>query len=99
MTNADYISRELLLKKLNDFSLKISGSANAMALAVMGETKKSIMKVIKEQPTAFDLDKVIRKLRNIQLESSSSEFDYGIDTAITILKSATNTENGKRGIT
>lgn len=46
-----------------------------------------IREVIGEQPTAYDVDKVVERLRNIQMESSSSEFDYGIDRSIEIVKS------------
>ena len=42
---------------------------------------------INELPAAYDVDKVVKRLRNIQMESSSSEFDYGIDRAIEIVKS------------
>ena len=39
----DLISRSALLEELKDFRMTITGSANAMALVVMDETKKSIM--------------------------------------------------------
>lgn len=58
----DLISREALLEELDSFSLKIGGSANAMALVVMDETKKSIAKMIENQPTAFDLESVIQQI-------------------------------------
>ena len=58
----ELINRSLLLEELNDISLNISGSANAMALVVMDETKKRIAKIIEEQPAAFDLDKIVKKI-------------------------------------
>ena len=36
----DLISRSALLKEINNFSIRITGSANAMAIAIMEETKK-----------------------------------------------------------
>ena len=59
----DLISRKALLEEVDNFSLGIGASANAMALVVMGETKKSIAKMIENQPTAFDLESVIEKLK------------------------------------
>ena len=54
----DLISKNTLLEKLKDFRMTITGSANAMALTVMDETKKSIMRIIEEQPIAYDVDEV-----------------------------------------
>ena len=48
----DLINKNTLLEKLKDFRMTITGSANAMALTVMDETKKSIMRIIEEQPIA-----------------------------------------------
>ncbi len=50
------IDADLLLEELNSFSMRITGSTNAMALMVMAETKKSIAKMIDEQPTAYDVE-------------------------------------------
>lgn len=50
----DLISRRELLEGLKDFRMLITGSANAMALTVMDETKKSIMRIIEEQPTIYE---------------------------------------------
>ena len=56
------IDADLLLEELNSFSMKITGSANAMALMVMGETKKSIAKMVDNQPTAYDVDEKVKQM-------------------------------------
>lgn len=58
----DLISRSALLEEINNFSMRITGSANSMAITIMEETKKSIAKMIDEQPTAYDVDKVVEKI-------------------------------------
>lgn len=63
----DLISRNKLLEELNGFSMRITGSANAMALVVMDETKKSIVKMIEEQPKAFDLESVIEQIKEEEI--------------------------------
>lgn len=37
-------------------------------------------------PTAYDVEKVVERLRHLQIKSNSSEFDYGIDKAIEVMK-------------
>ncbi len=59
----DLISRSALLEEINNFSMRITGSANTLAITIMEETKKSISKVIDEQPTAYDVDKVVDQIR------------------------------------
>lgn len=56
------IDADKLLEELSSFSMRITGSANALALSVMYETKKSISKMVEEQPTAYDVDEVIGQL-------------------------------------
>lgn len=46
----------------------------------------STMMEIDEQPTVYDVDKVLEKLRNEMMNSASSEFDYGMCKAIEIVK-------------
>ena len=58
----DLISRSALLEEINNFSMRIAGSANSMAITIMEETKKSIAKMIDEQPTTYDVDKVVERL-------------------------------------
>lgn len=78
----DLISRKALLEELNNFSMKIGGSANAMALVVMDETKKSIAKMIENQHTAFDLESVIVELEKkrdycyAEMKKEEKETDY-----------------------
>lgn len=56
------IDADKLLEELNGFSMRITGSANALALSVMYETKKSIAKIVDEQETAYDMDKVVEQV-------------------------------------
>ncbi len=60
--NNDLISRSALLEEINNFSMRITGSANDMALVIMDETKKSIMRMVEEQPAVYDVDKVVKEL-------------------------------------
>lgn len=73
--SSDLISRKALLEELKDFKMLITGSANAMALTVMDETKKSIMRIIDEAPTAYDVDRVIKQLK----KAGSRISFYGTD--------------------
>lgn len=77
----DLISRSVLLEEINNFSMRIAGSVNAMAITVMEETKKSIAKMINEQPNAYDVDKVIERLS----ELNGNEFYYA--NVISIIRS------------
>lgn len=43
--------------------------------------------LIDEQPTAFDVDRVLRKMHDEMMNSTSSEFDYAMYKAIEIVKS------------
>lgn len=75
--NNDLISRSALLEEINNFSMRITGSANAMAIAVMDETKKSIAKMVDEQSTAYDVDKVVERLGQKEEDAKKywQEFD------------------------
>ncbi len=75
----DLISRSALLEELNNFSMRITGSANAMAITIMGETKKSIAKLVDEQPTAYDVDKVAGRLRKEISDCMCDECDGHTD--------------------
>lgn len=63
------IDADLLLEELNRFSMRITGSANAMALMVMDETKKSIAKMVDNQPTAYNVDKVVEQINNLDIKA------------------------------
>ncbi len=73
--NNDLISRSALLEEINSFSMRITGSANAMAITIMEETKKSIAKIVDEQPTAYDMDKVVERLRKELDDCTCEECD------------------------
>lgn len=85
--SSDLISRSALLEEINNFSMRITGSTNAMAITIMEETKKSIAKMIDEQPTAYDVDKVVEQLKKRYMEmidgkrklSISHFFEYAVD--------------------
>lgn len=105
--SGDLISRKTLLKEMNDFSFEIGGSANAMALVVMDKTKKSISKLIENQPTAFDLESAIEQIKDkgtkiccsVKCDNNCENCEHGIlmKSIIEILKSAANATNGKNG--
>lgn len=81
------IDADKLLEELNSFSMRITGSANAMALAVMHETKKSIAKMVDEQPTAYDVDKVVEQMEEYVKESSNVDYNRAMIEAMEIVKS------------
>lgn len=83
----DLISRSALLEEINNFSMRITGSANAMALVIMDETKKSIMRMVEEQPTAYDVDKVVEQMEEYVKESSNVDYNRAMIEAIEIVKS------------
>ncbi len=58
----DLISRQALMEEINNFSMKITGLANTMAITIMEETKKSVAKMIDEQPVVYDVDKIIKHI-------------------------------------
>lgn len=76
------IDADKLLEELNGFSMRITGSANALALSVMHETKKSIAKMIDEQETAYDVDKVCDKLDDYLFERYCVEGDSKVDEIV-----------------
>lgn len=83
----DLISRSALLEEINNFSMRITGSTNAMAITIMEETKNSVSRMIDEQPTAYDTDKVVEQLEKRYMEmvdgkcklSISNFFEYAVD--------------------
>ena len=85
--NNDLISRSALLEEINNFSMRITGSANAMALVIMDETKKSIMRMVEEQTTAYDVDKVVEQMEEYVKESSNVDYNRAMIEAIEIVKS------------
>lgn len=55
--NNDLISRKKLLEEINNFSMRITGSFNAKQIYAVKEEKKSIIRIINEQPTVRDAEK------------------------------------------
>lgn len=55
--NNDLISRKKLLEEINNFSMRITGSFNTAQISVVEEAKKSIIRIINEQPTVRDAEK------------------------------------------
>jgi hypothetical protein len=53
----DLISRKKLLEEINNFSMRITGSFNTAQISVVEEAKKSIIRIINEQPTVRDAEK------------------------------------------
>lgn len=82
----DLISRSALLEELKDFRMTITGSANAMALVVMDETKKSITRIIEEQPTDYDKDKVVEQIDAIMKDESIRFCDQAVNVAKRIVE-------------
>lgn len=93
----DLISRSALLEEINNFSMRITGVENAVSITVMEETKKSIVKMVEEQPTAYDVGKVVERLRKEIDDCTGEECDSypNCDTckaerAVKIVKSSGN---------
>ena len=60
-----WLVKKALLEELKEFKMSITGSKNAMALMVMDETKKTIMRIVAEQPTVYDKEKVVERLEEL----------------------------------
>lgn len=60
-----WLVKKALLEELKEFKMSITGSKNAMALMVMDETKRSIMRIVAEQPTVYDKEKVVERLEEL----------------------------------
>jgi hypothetical protein len=76
----DLISRSVLLEEINSFSMRITGSANAMAITIMEEAKKSIAKIVDEQPTAYNVDKIVEQLEELRQNEIKLLCDHESDT-------------------
>ena len=50
------------------------------------DTRNAAQMLIDEQPTAFDVDRVLGKMHDAMMNSASSEFDYAMCKAIEIVK-------------
>ena len=77
------IDADELLKELDVFSMRILGHANDLAFSIMNETKKSIIRIIEEQPTAYNVDKVVEYLKEnkediIKYINENSKSEYSL---------------------
>lgn len=61
---SDLISRSELIKEINGIYLRVSGvrSGKGILSKCMDSYKELVIKIIKEQPTAFDAEKVVEQL-------------------------------------
>lgn len=61
---SDLISRSELIKEINGIYLRVSGvrSGKGILSKCMDSYKELVIKIIKEQPTAFDTEKVVEQL-------------------------------------
>ena len=50
------------------------------------DTRNAAQMLIDNQPTAFDVDRVLGKMHDEMMNSASSEFDYAMYRAIEIVK-------------
>lgn len=63
--NDDLISRKVLLEEIRSFRCSITGlrAGKGVLASAADEYRKSILQIIKDQPTAFDKEKVIDQLK------------------------------------
>lgn len=78
----DLISRSVLTEEIKSFYTRITGSANAMALMIVEECKKSIINMVEEQPTAYDVDKVADRMEDYLFEKYCVEGDTEVEKII-----------------
>ena len=60
----DLISRSALIEEIESLTMQITGirSGKGVLSECMKEYKKSILRIIEEQPTAYDVEKVVEQL-------------------------------------
>ena len=65
---SDLISRSALLDEIESLSVHITGlrSGKDVLADCMKEYKKSVLRIIDEQPTAYDAEKVVAELEEAQ---------------------------------
>ena len=96
------IDADKLILHLNDYALQEApfGYNDSKCLKEIYETIQECMKAVEEQPTAFDVEKVVRELRNLKMRyyltvanTGDTDNDYAymnianaIDNAIDIVK-------------
>lgn len=64
--DGDLISRETLIEEIMSFRCSLTGlrSGKGMLALVADQYRKSILQIIEDQPTAFDVEKVMEELNN-----------------------------------
>lgn len=64
---SDLISRSTLTKEIESLSMQITGlrAGKGVLQEFMNEYRKSVLRIIDEQPTAYDLDKVVAGLEKL----------------------------------
>lgn len=96
------IDADKLILHLNDYALQEApfGYNDSKCQKEIYETIQECMKAVEEQPTAFDVEKVVRELRNLKMRyyltvanTGDTDNDYAymnianaIDNAIDIVK-------------
>lgn len=83
LIDADELMEELKIKPKYTINLSID---YANLLKIISHHHSEIEKVIKEQPTAYDIDKVVEELESIECASGAYERKCWLDKAIEIVK-------------
>ena len=67
---SDLISRSALMKEIESLSMRIIGlrAGKGVLVEVMNEYKKSVLRIIDEQPTAYDVDAVVEDMQDSTVE-------------------------------
>lgn len=75
---SDLISRSELIEEINGIYLHVSGvrSGKGILSKCMDSYKELVIKIIKEQPTAFDTEKVVEQLEEKQYAYIHDNGDY-----------------------
>lgn len=85
LIDADKLDEEIM-----HFSMAITG--NPKLTTVVNECKSSFRRIIDEQPTAYDVDKVVEKLEQMALDTSDTQIGIAARLAygrtIEIIKSS-----------
>lgn len=71
---SDLISRSAVMKEIESLSMRITGlrAGKGVLVEVMNEYRKSVLRIIDEQPTAYNVDAVVEELKSL----SNAEADY-----------------------
>lgn len=64
---SDLISRSAVMKEIESLSMRITGlrAGKGVLVEVMNEYKKSVLRIIDEQPTAYDVEEVVQQFKKI----------------------------------